>query len=90
MNFAPVLIKVAIDGDIIINGNEADISNNQNNRALSSTLLENREELDFISKFKKAERQIVIQDRISERAHLLSARGSTKAGEALEKCLMGK
>jgi len=87
MNFAPVIIKVAIDGNIIISGNEADVNSNQSNVAFSITFLEDKEALDFIKNFRKAKRQIAIHDGIGAKTHLFTARGSTKAGEVLEKCL---
>jgi hypothetical protein len=44
----------------------------------------------FVEAFDGARKQIAIKDGISDRPHLLSAAGSSKAGAALVKCMEGQ
>jgi hypothetical protein len=44
----------------------------------------------FVDAFDGARKQVAIKDGISDRPHLLTAAGSSKAGAALVKCMEGQ
>ncbi|AQS41500.1 MAG: Hypothetical protein BHV28_08010 [Candidatus Tokpelaia hoelldobleri] len=80
-------IKIAIDGDIILIGLEGRTGSVGDNLAMSEAKLEGDDARIFLTAFKKAARQVAIENGISTGPILLTARGSTKTGQALEKCL---
>lgn len=57
------------------------------NLAISEADLPREDANEFVEAFSTAKRQVAIKDGISDRPHLLGARGSKKAGAALARCL---
>lgn len=57
------------------------------NLAVSEVRLSPDDAKRFVDAFARAAKQIAIRDGISDRPHLMSARGTTKAGQALLGCM---
>jgi len=79
-------IEVAIDGERLF-GQEGETGAVGDNLAIAQVMLSPENAKAFIMAFTKAKKQVAIKDGISDRPYLLSARGSTKAAQALEGCL---
>lgn len=82
-------LEFAIDGKRLV-GQSGTVGTVADNLAASETALSVGNSETFVVAFFKAEKQIAIKDGISDRPHLLKARGSTKAGAALVKCMAGQ
>lgn len=78
--------KFAVDGEILFDA-QGSARAFGSNIAGVQILLGQYEALILAKAMKAARSQIALQDGISNKPHLLSARGSTKAGRALEECL---
>lgn len=79
-------VKFAVDGEILFTA-QGSASAFGANIAGVQILLGQYEALILAKAMKAARSQIALQDGISSKPHLLSARGSTKAGRALEECV---
>lgn len=90
--FEPVLagatpeIEFAFDGKRLL-GQSGETGAVGDNLAASQTTLSKENSQAFVEAFAAAKKQIAIKDGISDRPHLLTARGSTKAGAALVECM---
>lgn len=86
LNGLDVQVSFAIDGQLLltVKGSPTSVGNNL---AASDAHLNPKEAATFLSKFSAAKKQIAIKDGIAEQPHLLSARGSTDAGGAIQLCL---
>jgi len=83
--FTPQM-EFAIDGKKVL-GQAGNVGAVGDNIAASETMLSNENSEVFVKAFAAAQKQIAIKDGISDRPFLLTARGSTKAGAALVKCM---
>jgi hypothetical protein len=79
-------IEFAIDGQRIL-GEIGRTGAVGDNIAAAEVDLVGAAAAQFVDAFAKASKQVAIKDGISDRPHLLSARGSTKAGAALVACI---
>lgn len=79
-------IEIAIDGDRLF-GQTGETGSVGDNLAVAQVMLSPENAKAFLAAFSKAKKQVAIKDGISDRPHLLSARGSTKAAQALDSCL---
>ncbi|CAN7345667.1 hypothetical protein [Neorhizobium sp. LjRoot104] len=79
-------IEIAIDGKLLF-GQDGETGAVGDNLAVSQTMLSPDNAKSFATTFSAATKQIAIKDGISDRPHLLTARGSTKAGKALVACM---
>jgi hypothetical protein len=79
-------VEFAVDGKRLL-GETGSTGAVGNNLAISQVLLLRDKAQEFVDAFSKAQKQIAVKDGISDRPHLLAARGSTKAGEALTECI---
>jgi hypothetical protein len=77
--------KIAIDGNIVHSGKGSTGSVGENLAAIELSI-SSFDARAFITALKNAKKQVAISDGLSDRSHLLKARGSTKAGLALETC----
>ena len=79
-------MKFAIDGQVIVEatGRTGMVGDNL---AIAEIEFSDADSKKFVDSFIACKKQVAIQDGISDKPHLLSARGSTKAGEALKACL---
>lgn len=77
---------VAVDGEVLFT-KSARTGMVGDNLAISSLFLNDLDAKLFIDAFAASKKQIAIKDGISDKAHLLKASGSTKAGQALQACL---
>lgn len=82
-------LEFAIDGKRLL-GQSGAVGAVGDNMAASETTLSVGNSEIFVVAFVAAQKQIAIKDGISDRPHLLKARGSTKAGAALVKCMAGQ
>ncbi len=82
-------IEVAFDGKRLL-GQEGQTGSVGDNLAIAEVLLSVENSETFVRAFAEAKKQIAVKDGISDRPHLLTARGSTKAGAALVKCMDGQ
>lgn len=80
------LVEFAIDGERLL-GQKGETGSVGDNLAAVETKLETSDAEKFVEAFAAARRQVAVKDGISDRPYLLSARGSTKAGAALVKCM---
>jgi hypothetical protein len=78
--------KFAVDGKILFSsvGRAASFGSNI---AGVRFFLDQSKAAVFVEAMKVARKQIAVLDGISDKPHLLPAKGSTRVGEALEKCL---
>jgi hypothetical protein len=79
-------MEFAIDGSRVL-GQAGRVGAVGDNVAAAETMLSKENSEAFVKAFAAAAKQIAIKDGISDRPFLLSARGSTKAGAALVKCM---
>jgi hypothetical protein len=79
-------MEVAFDGKRVL-GQTGETGAVGDNLAVAQVMLTPENAALFVEGFKKASKQVAIKDGMSDRPHLLRARGSTKAGEALQGCL---
>ncbi|MFC6447151.1 hypothetical protein [Shinella zoogloeoides] len=82
-------MEFAIDGAKIL-GQVGRVGAVGDNIAAAETQLSKENSEAFVKAFAAATKQIAIKDGISDRPFLLTARGSTKAGAALVKCMAGQ
>lgn len=82
-------IEVAIDGERLL-GQEGQTGSVGDNLAAAEVLLTPENSRTFVKAFAEARKQIAVKDGISDRPHLMTARGSTKTGAALVKCMDGQ
>lgn len=82
-------IEVAIDGNRLL-GQEGQTGSVGDNLAIAEVLLTPENSRAFVKAFAEAKKQIAVKDGISDRPHLMTARGSTKTGAALVKCMDGQ
>lgn len=82
-------IEVAIDGSRLL-GQQGQTGSVGDNLAIAEVLLSVENSRTFVKAFAEAKKQIAVKDGISDRPHLFTARGSTKAGAALVKCMDGQ
>jgi len=82
-----VEIKLAVDGDVVVGDQSAVVSAFGANLAGVVIALNKNLSGSFTKAMITAKRQIAISDGISSKPFLLNARGSTKAGKALDQCL---
>ena len=79
-------MEVAFDGKRLL-GQTGGTGSVGDNLAVAQAMLTADNAALFVEGFKKASKQVAIKDGMSDRPHLMRARGSTKAGEALQSCL---
>lgn len=79
-------IEFAFDGTRLL-GQAGETGSVGDNLAIAQTMLSKENSVSFTDAFAAAQKQIAIKDGISDRPHLLTARGSTKAGAALVDCM---
>lgn len=84
-DFEPML-EFAFDGERLF-GQLGETGAVGDNIAASQAMLTPSNAEMFVNAFAAAKKQIAINDGISDRPHLLAARGSTRAGEALQACM---
>lgn len=79
-------VSFAIDGQLLltVKGTTGSVGNNL---AAVDAKLTHPEAEKLLSKFSTAKKQIAIKDGIADKPHLLTARGSTESGRALQACL---
>jgi hypothetical protein len=82
-------LEFAIDGQKVL-GQSGAVGAVGDNIAASETTLSVDNAKAFVKAFAAAQKQIAVKDGISDRPFLLKARGSTKAGAALVKCMEGQ
>lgn len=87
-DFQPEM-EFAVDGKRIL-GQAGQVGAVGDNVAAAQTQLSKENAEIFVKAFAAAQKQIAIKDGISDRPFLLTARGSTKAGAALVKCMAGQ
>jgi hypothetical protein len=83
-------IKLAIDGDLLFTNQTIATSVGLYGGDYLigiSAMLDQRQSQEFIARFVKAKRQIAMDDGMSTGPTITTARGSTKSGRALIKCL---
>jgi hypothetical protein len=78
-------VRVAVDEQIVQEAVGQLASVGENFAAIEVNIV-SYEARSLINAMMKAQKQIAIDDGFSDRPHLLTARGSTKAGEALQGC----
>ncbi|MCJ7996661.1 hypothetical protein J5N58_06810 [Rhizobium cremeum] len=81
-------VEFAIDGERLL-GQAGETGAVGDNLAASQVMLSPENAKRFVDAFAAAKKQIAIKDGISDRPHLMPARGTTKSGQALLTC-MGK
>lgn len=79
-------VSFAIDGQLLLTakGRTGAVGNNL---AAVDAALTHKEAEKLLEKFTAAKKQVAIKDGIADKPHLLTARGSTEAGRALQSCL---
>jgi len=80
-------IKFAVDGELLLE-NFAVMGEVGDSLATSETILSFDKSTQLVDAMAAARKQIAIDDGFSDRPHLLNARGSTKSGEALKRCML--
>lgn len=83
--FTPT-VKFAFDGKLLFDA-EGETGSVGNSLAISQVTLDGDQAKKFVDAFALAKKQIAIDDGISDKPHLLSARGSTTAGQAIVACI---
>jgi hypothetical protein len=83
--FTPT-IKFAFDGKLLFSA-EGETGSVGNNLAVSQVTLVDDQAKQFVEAFAAAKKQIAIDDGIADKPHLLTARGSTNAGQAIVACI---
>ena len=86
----PLKASIAIDGEVLLTDLDVVPGQCGNSIACASIKLDSAASAAVIRAFVSARRQIAIKDGISDRPHLLTARGSTKSARALQRCLDGQ
>ena len=79
-------MEIAFDGKRVL-GQTGETGAVGDNLAVAQVMLTPENAKLFVEGFKNASKQVAIKDGMSDRPQLLRARGSTKAGEALQSCL---
>ncbi|CAH0132650.1 hypothetical protein SRABI05_00085 [Agrobacterium fabrum] len=79
-------IEFAIDGVRLL-GQTGETGAVGDNLAAAQVMLTKENAESLVAAFATAKKQIAIKDGISDRPHLLTARGSTKAGASLLTCM---
>jgi hypothetical protein len=79
-------VKFAFDGKLLF-GADGETGSVGNNLAMAQVTLEGDQARRFVEAFATAQKQIAIEDGISDKPHLLTARGSTNAGQAIVACI---
>lgn len=79
-------IEFAFDGKRLL-GQAGETGAVGDNLAVSQTMLSKENAALFVEAFAGATKQVAIKDGMSDRPHLMTARGSTKAGAALVTCM---
>lgn len=79
-------VKLAVDGEIIINGVVSDVGAFGANQAGVKAQLNKEQAEKLTSAFVSAKRQIAVEDGMSSKPFLLTARGSTAAAQKLRLC----
>jgi hypothetical protein len=82
-------IEFAFDGKRLF-GQTGRTGSVGDNLAAAETVLTVDNAWLFVEAFDGARKQIAVKDGISDRPHLLTAAGSSKAGAALVKCMQGQ
>jgi hypothetical protein len=78
---------VAVDGQVLLNDMDANTAACGQNIACITVNLDRDQSNSLLEAMIAARRQIAVKDGISDKPHLLRARGSTRSGKALLKCL---
>lgn len=89
LEFLTPEIEFAFDGKRLL-GQSGRTGSVGDNLAAAETTLTVENSWLFAEAFDGARKQIAIKDGISDRPHLLTAAGSSKAGAALVKCMEGQ
>lgn len=79
-------VKFAFDGKLLFDA-EGETGSVGNSLAVSQVTLDGEKAKQFVDAFASAKKQIAIDDGIADKPHLLSARGSTTAGQAIVACI---
>lgn len=79
-------VKFAFDGKLLFTA-EGETGAVGDNLAASETKLTGDQAQQFVEAFAAAKKQIAIDDGISDKPHLLNARGSTTSGAAIVACI---
>jgi hypothetical protein len=79
-------VKFAFDGKLLFDA-EGETGAVGNNLAVSQVVLDGDQAKQFVDAFAAAKKQIAIDDGIADKPHLLTARGSTSAGQAIVACI---
>jgi hypothetical protein len=79
-------VKFAFDGKLLFNA-DGETGAVGSNLAVSQVTLDGDQAKQFVEAFAAAKKQIAIDDGISDKPHLLTARGSTAAGQAVVSCI---
>jgi len=79
-------MEFAVDGTRVL-GQSGRVGAVGDNVAAAETQLSKENSEAFVKAFAGAKKQVAIKDGISDRPFLLTARGSTKAGAALVRCM---
>lgn len=79
-------LEFAFDGERLL-GQKGETGAVGDNLAVSQVMLTPENAQLFVKAFAASKSQIAVKDGISDRPHLFTARGSTKAGKALERCM---
>lgn len=87
LNATEIKASIAVDGKILVEDTPSNAGICGDAIACTSILLDKRTANKLVDAFIEARKQIAIKDGISDRPHLLTARGSTKAARELKKCL---
>lgn len=83
--FVPQM-EFAVDGERIV-AETGEVGAVGDNLAISEVKLLGAGASQFVDAFSDAKSQVAIKDGISDRPHLMSARGTTKSGKALLTCM---
>lgn len=80
-------MKIAVDGDLVVSSDKTSIIGSVgDNQAMVQHMLIYDEMAQFIDAFRKARKQVAFEDGMTDQPYLLSARGSTAAGNRLSEC----
>lgn len=86
LGYSPIM-EFAIDGEVLPGG-EGTVGSVGDNLAAVDITISGDAAQTLLDKFAGAKRQIAVKDGMSDLPYLMKARGSTKAGQALSKCLV--
>ena len=79
-------LQFAFDGNLLFS-QSGETGSVGDNLAVAQVQLTSINSRRFVDAFMSASRQVAVQDGISDRPHLMNARGSTKTGKTLDACL---